>query len=627
MIYKFKSIEVDLNQFEIRVAGNVSIIEPKVFNLIAYLVQHRERIVSRDELFEQVWQGRVVSDTSLSNHIKSARKVLGDNGNDQQVIKTLRTRGYQFIAEVEEISQAESAAIQISPPRQKNASISNINRFLSRKSFLFSFIGFCFAFIIAYILLFDTKENVQPYILVVPFSVSSAEPEKLLPFANQLTRELIQSLRKVSGLKVVPPPSSFTFKSNKIRTHIQRQLPDVNFVLDGVINQDSEGNIRISVEFENLAENTLVWDGDFDLAMNNKNRFTLQGDIAASVSESLKVVIQAEEMSQISLAPTQNAAAYDVYTQGQYQLSLMTHDSVRKSIELFSKAIYLDATFEAPYIAKASAYRTLMIYFEKPIDTLPKVISSAIDVLAINPKSAQIMSSLGLAYVHAWMWDDAWKMLNRARAKDPSIASTELGFSLYYAAMGNIDKVNISLAKANSLDPLNEEIAEWGMWSLMMTNQIDAAIKFGEEKITLHPNLPYPFLSLSVAEYIKSNTEKSIQLANEGVMLSQRDPYSLILLAQAYASAAQNAKALELVAEAQAKRLYMCPYETAVVYVLMAEYDKVFPLLDEARKYQSNCLIFARNDPRFELLRNDLRYLALLKSIGLDDASININLM
>ena len=189
--------------------------------------------------------------------------------------------------------------------------------------------------------------------------------------------------------------------------------------------------------------------------------------------------------------------------------------------------------------------------------------------------------------------------------------------------MGDVDKVRAFVTRANNLDPLNEEIAEWGMWSLIMTNQLDEALKFGEEKVELLPNIPYPLLSLSVAEYIRGNSERSIKLANKGVELSQRSPYSLILLAQAYASAEQYKKALELVAEAQAQHHYMCPYETAVVYIIMDEYDVAFQLFDEARDYQSNCLIFARNDPRLKLLRNDQRYLSLLKNIGLDETMNN----
>jgi DNA-binding winged helix-turn-helix (wHTH) protein len=80
VIYRFSKIEVDLEQFDIREDNKPLLVEPKVFDLIAYLLKHRHRLVTREELFESVWHGREVSDTSLSNHIKSARKILGDNG-------------------------------------------------------------------------------------------------------------------------------------------------------------------------------------------------------------------------------------------------------------------------------------------------------------------------------------------------------------------------------------------------------------------------------------------------------------------------------------------------------------------------------------------------------------------
>ena len=102
MLYQFNNREVDVDSYQIRVEGKALSVEPKVFDLILYLITHRDRIISRDELFENIWAGKIVSDTSLSNHIKSARKVLGDNGDLQFIIKTVRSRGYQFIAILEQ---------------------------------------------------------------------------------------------------------------------------------------------------------------------------------------------------------------------------------------------------------------------------------------------------------------------------------------------------------------------------------------------------------------------------------------------------------------------------------------------------------------------------------------------
>ncbi|MDO6426128.1 winged helix-turn-helix domain-containing protein [Thalassotalea sp. 1_MG-2023] len=628
MIYRLRDIEIDLAQFELRVDQKIVQVEPKVFDLIVYLIQHRQRLVTREELFQTVWSGREVSDTTLSNHIKSARKVLGDNGNLQQIIKTVRSRGYQFIADVEECAKAEVHTASTTLTNDSTTSVSEIagvNRARKLPLSLSKLIILLTAIICALWFYNATKtaKELPPYLLVVPFSVSSLHNANLAPFADQITRELIQSLRKISGIKIIPPPSSFMFKDNKQRSHIREKLPEVNFVLDGVISEGRNGNIRVTVELENLQNDKLLWDGDFDIQLQSTNRFNFQSKIASSVSKSLKVIILDKERQVLKQIPTSNVQAYELYVQGQHQFSLMTHESVLASIDLFSQAIAKDNTFEAAYIAKANAYRVIMILFDQPKKVLPKVISSAIDVLEINPESAKIMSLLGIAYVHAWQWEDAWKMLTKAHDKDPTLALTELGFALYYAAIGDAKQVKQALLNAERLDPLNLEIADWGLWALLMVNEVDAAIVWGKDKVKLHHPLPYPVVNLSVAEYVAGNFERSVQLAEQGVKLSQREVFPLIILAQSYAAAGNREKALALIKEAESAQQYMCPYETAVVHVLLGEVNKAFTLFEEAVNFQSNCLIFTRNDPRLASLKNDERYNQLLTVLALDDASIS----
>ena len=100
MIYRFGIYELDTSTFELMAKGARIPVEPLVFDLIAFLIKNRERLISRQELFDSLWHGKEVCDTSLSNHIKSARKVLGDNGHAQKIIKTVHGRGYQFIAKI-----------------------------------------------------------------------------------------------------------------------------------------------------------------------------------------------------------------------------------------------------------------------------------------------------------------------------------------------------------------------------------------------------------------------------------------------------------------------------------------------------------------------------------------------
>jgi DNA-binding winged helix-turn-helix (wHTH) protein len=101
LIFRFKDFEIDVARQELRRTGTIVHIEPQVFDLLVHLIQNRDRIVSRDELIDAVWQGRIVSDATLSSRISSARRALGDSGNDQNLIRTLHRRGFRFVGDVE----------------------------------------------------------------------------------------------------------------------------------------------------------------------------------------------------------------------------------------------------------------------------------------------------------------------------------------------------------------------------------------------------------------------------------------------------------------------------------------------------------------------------------------------
>ena len=102
--YRVGHFVIDLARYRITVGDTAVPVEPKVFDLLVHLIRHRDRVLTREEMFEAVWDGREVSDATLSNHVKNARRALGDNGELQQTIQTIRGRGYRFIAPVIEVS-------------------------------------------------------------------------------------------------------------------------------------------------------------------------------------------------------------------------------------------------------------------------------------------------------------------------------------------------------------------------------------------------------------------------------------------------------------------------------------------------------------------------------------------
>ena len=102
MLYSFDEYELDLQRYELRYAGKRVKLEPQVFNVLVYLIQQHDRVVTKEELLEQLWPGRFVSEASLTSRLMAARRAIGDSGQAQQIIKTLHGRGYRFIPTVAE---------------------------------------------------------------------------------------------------------------------------------------------------------------------------------------------------------------------------------------------------------------------------------------------------------------------------------------------------------------------------------------------------------------------------------------------------------------------------------------------------------------------------------------------
>ena len=615
MKYQVAAYTIDTARYRISSGDAVIPAEPKVFDLLVYLIRHRDRVLSREELFKEVWDGREVSDATLSNHVKSARKILGDNGELQQTIVTIRGRGYQFIAPVTVIPEGEAQPASV-PVAKSAAPRWRVPVAIAGLALVAVLVGW-----LASMSSHDAATSESPYVVVVPFDVSADAPDAWRPFSDQVTREVIRNLSKISGLRVVPTPSAFTFKDNKARDHIRRQLPDVHYVLDGVVSIAANNKLRITAALEDLNKGRVVWDKDYEGRTDDTNLFAMQSSIAAAVSDSLKVAILADEQRALDEFPTTNLKAYEAYVAGRYQLDLLSHESLPEAVKLFDEAIALDPKFFDAYIARSDAYRQLFGYFEPPINMLQKVVDSIAEAQALRPDSAEAWSSLGLTYVMAWRWRDAWIALNKAKQRDPTLAQTELGFAMYYSGLGEAEKVKRALAEADRLDPLNAEMADWGNWALFMVGESKAAREWVDRKMQQHPDIGMLFSGAGVGSYIAGDHKRAVRLAEHGVQLDG-SPVALIMLAQAYGYAGQKEKVIPLLEKAASAGTYVCPYESAAAYLSIDDQKRAISLLDDAVAARSNCLMFLRNDPRLEPIRQDPHYQVLLNRVGLDDDSL-----
>ena len=625
MNYQVGELTIEPACYRIRDGDSTLAVEPKVFDLLVHLIRHRDRVLTREELFRDVWDGREVSDATLSNHIAIARKLLGDNGNLQQAILTVRGRGYQFAAQVQEIAEGAARAEPAAPamPSAPVTPVAAPSRTQPRWGLpLLALLVLLLAGVTwAWHRQAPPAGTSLPYVVVVPFDVSGDAAESWQPYADQATREVIRNLRKISGMRVVPVSSAFTFKGKKTHEHIRAQLPEVRYVLDGMVSIGADKMLRITVELEDLHKGGVVWEHDYSSRTDDTNLFATQAAIAAAVSQSLKVAIPDDERRALGELPTANLKAYELYVAGRHQLELLNRQSLPKAVALFNQAIALDPLFFDAFIARSDALRQLFAYFEPPVNMLQAVVDSLAEARALRPDSAEAWSSLGLTYVMAWRWKDAWTALNAAKRRDPTLAQTELGFALYYSGLGDADKVKRALETANRLDPLNAEMADWGNWALFMVGESGAARDWVEQKMRQHPDIGLVFSGAGVGASIAGDHARAVKLAERGVELDG-SAVALIMLAHAYGHAGSKDKVLPLLEKAGRAEGFACPYESAAVHLSIGDKERAIALLGEAVEKRSNCLIFLRNDPRWAAIRTDPRFALLLRRVGLDDVSL-----
>jgi len=273
MRYQFNSFEIDTLKFKLIFAGKAKAIEPKDFDLIVYLIKNRHRTVTREEIFNAVWQGKIVCDSTLSNHIKSIRKILGDNGEEQSLISTIRGRGYQFIATTKEIPDKDNFIFQ------STSSIKTTQKVLT---FIF--------LLLAAILIFsnlDAPEINKNSIAVLPFLNLSGDPDNEY-FSDGVSNAILNALSSVEGLHVISHSSSFRFKDTQINISDVAEQLGVTYVLEGSVRK-SETTIRVTVQLIEAKNDRQIWGAIFNRKLDNI--LAMQTEISTVIVGAVKNVV------------------------------------------------------------------------------------------------------------------------------------------------------------------------------------------------------------------------------------------------------------------------------------------------------------------------------------------------
>lgn len=318
MIYRFDRFSLDTALRELRDGGATVPLEPQVFDLLHFLIAARDRVVSKDEMLDAVWQGRIVSEATLSSRLNAARTAIGDSGAAQRLIRTLPRKGVRFVGAVQQAGHApepEPEAERAAPPGFRPGA----PRF--------------------------------PSLAVLPFANLSGDAEQDY-FADGMTEEIITALSRSSGLFVIARNSTFTYKgrSTDIRA-VGRDL-GVAYVLEGSVRRSGE-RLRISGQLIDAATGTHLWAERFDGEL--RDVFALQEQVAGSVAAAIEPTLQWAEIDRVTRNPPQRADAYDWMLRAYAQLAAFTPEAMAAAVTSLERALALDPGYAQALAALAYA--------------------------------------------------------------------------------------------------------------------------------------------------------------------------------------------------------------------------------------------------------------------------------
>jgi TolB-like protein/DNA-binding winged helix-turn-helix (wHTH) protein/Flp pilus assembly protein TadD len=362
MVYRLKDCELDAARFELRREGRQVPVEPQVLELLLYLVAHRDRAVTRAELFDKLWRGRIVTDAALNSRIKAARSAIGDDGAAQAQIRTLHRTGYRFVGDVDELLATE---VNASPHTPATAAVAvaaqSANAPRSPASFAWRPLRFAGA-VLGLVLAVGTfsllphrvrdigdsaavASSVPPRatpsksLAVLPFTNLSADAAQEY-FAEGVSTELLIVLSHLPDLHVSGRVSSLNFKGRTDPLPKIAETLGVANLLTGSVRR-AEDRVRITVELVDAASGYQLWSDSYDRELGDI--FDVQDDIAANVATALQVTLGLGESGEIGM--TRNVAAYDEFLRGTALYNERTAESIPRAVEHMHRALALDPGF------------------------------------------------------------------------------------------------------------------------------------------------------------------------------------------------------------------------------------------------------------------------------------------
>jgi TolB-like protein/Tfp pilus assembly protein PilF len=585
---RFGTFEVDLRARELRKGGIRIRLQDQPFEILAVMLERPGEVVTREELRERLWPAGTFVDFehSLNAAIKRLRAALGDDADNPRFVETLHRRGYRFIAAVESEGQAVRN-LHVVRPRPVPA--------------------------------VNTTAAVR--LVVLPFTNLSNDPAQEY-FSDGLTEEMITQIGRLcpGRLGVIARTSSMLFKrSTKSASEIGREL-SADYLLEGSVRSDGD-RIRITAQLIESGSEVHLWAETYDRSMGEA--LNLQTEVAAHIARSLAMELVPDQVDVLGRATPRRTEAYQAYLKGRYHWNRGGLDAVKLAVSYYERALVLDPQFAAAYSAMARAQIALANYSKEPGRThLERARALALRAIEIDPGISDAHLAIAeIRRVLEWNWRLAEDEYRTALALSPSCESAHRFYAQFLASMSRFGEAKAEADRACDVDPFCLVVTTSAAWVRYAAGEFDASIDRSRHVLDMDAGYAPARRLLGAALLGSGKLDEAVVELTAAAGPDAADPISVAWLAHAKALAGSRDEAGALIAqlESLARTTYVPGYHLALAHIGLGDRDAAFGLLERACIDREPSIVNLRVEPRFEPLRRDSRYSALLQHLRLPE--------
>jgi TolB-like protein/Tfp pilus assembly protein PilF len=455
----------------------------------------------------------------------------------------------------------------------------------------------------------------QKSIAVLPFENLSPDPENAY-FADGIQEEILTRLAKIADLKVISRTSTQQYESKPGNlSEIARQLGVAN-ILEGSVRKAGD-SVRVSVNLIQAASDSHLWAETYDRKLTDI--FAVESEIATKVAGELRAKLTRPEENALSVRPTENAEAYQLYLWGRYFWNKRTAADLKKAISYFNQAIEKDPNYALAYAGLAEAYVLLSGYGERPKDTFPQAKAAAIKALELDSTLGEAHAALGLAFfAYDLNFAEVSREFRRAIELNPNYATAHQWYAESgLLPFGKFDEAIAEVKRALELDPLSIIINADVGTVLGGARRYDEAITQLRKTVEMDPNFYYARWALGAGLEMKGLNEEAAAQYKKAIELND-DPLPRALLGHLYAQTGRKDEAREILRELRelSQLRYISPFNLALVHIGLDEKDAAIDLLEQAYEQRDGFNIGnIKIDPYLDPLRGHPRFQALVQKV------------